>query len=481
MTDASRPSVPPPPWAPLAALSLFAVAALVLFRPALETAIQALYGAAFLFLLHYLYMASWSGRIPALHKLLASIVIILPLMHLLVGLVLDARPFYVYPHTVRLSPLGPWLECKAHGLTLLFVCVFLLFLRPLKAPLEPAALARTVRADAFYLLVLEAVAFGACSIAGSRLALVQGGYGTDGGGALLGINAWNAMSVIALLLSYAYLPRNPVYRPTFLAAATAVVAGASLLFGKRADVIGLAGVLVAVLAVRPLPPRRAALALGIVAAGVATALLVGSLRERGFDQSPPRVQLVIRGTTGFTLPSFTDFYSTFPYVLSYVDGPGGSLWWGRSYLNALSSILPAIVNPLRIDESATTFLQRTYCPFNGGMFFPAELYFNFGAPGVLLGAVLVSKILNVIAWRPVVTRRFTSWCVGLALIAGFPRWMYFGTSTITKQAVLVVLVLLSVRFIVFAHPVRKNSDAPATRPGTAADPPVSPTGPAPKI
>lgn len=423
------------------ALGLLPMLALLDYRADWSFFYRAYFCLAYVLMLLYFFLSTASERISGLHKCFALTLIAPPLAHLIVELALGLPPQYIYRLADTVD--GGMIETIAYAIPLLFLLIFSIFTQPVDA--ESLAVRMTYPSQKVVLIVLllQSILFAMLSILGQKASFFEGGYADWGTGPFGQINAWGAMSTVSLILAWAY--RNPasfLEKRVLILISMLIVFGSSLFFGKRADVIGLGLIAVSIIFER-VSFKRVALASVLGVLLLATAVLFGSARQEGIASVDVKeISFVHASGTGFSLPSVTDFFSTMPYVISYISADQGDLWYGRSYLNALSLLMPAVINPFRIEETATTFLQEQYFYFNGGMYFVAELCFNFGMLCALLLAIPLALLINRVGRRLWFEGGALAFMSALAIIDGFPRWLLYGTSSFTKHLLLILLFSL---------------------------------------
>lgn len=415
---------------------------------ATESFLTCLLIAAYSYTLYIMFFGKEASEIPATTKAFCVTLIVPPFSLLIGQQYFGIRAFLVYPS--RLTDDSYSIEFMAYAWSLAFIATVLVFSRRQK-PRDSETVAQPAASSslAFLALLSLSVVFATCAAVGDSLALFHGGYAVESSGSLGGINAWQAMAVVALILSYGhYRQQSPLHQTLFWTASAYVVVGCSLLFGKRADVVGLLLVFLAAFSHSRLRISKCARLAPVLLAGVLTVIVVGNLRTGGWENDQDRTLRMARYVQdGFLFPSINDFFGSLPLVINYREFDDGKPWLGWSYIVALSTLLPSCINPYRIQESATVFLQHRYYPFNGGMYLVGELWMNFGKWGLLLCALAISWFLNECARFFSDSRRRDHTAIGFAIISGFPRWVLYGTSSFSKHLFVIFLLCIVVQLV----------------------------------
>lgn len=445
---------------PLAVLVLtLAVTFFGAFRPDRLTLYCAVYLAGYVALLVYAFATTATETLATLVKGLVLVVVAPPLFLLIGQLYYGVRPHFVYPGSLRFNSFfGPRVETIAYGMTLAFVAAVLLgagrVCRNVFAPVGKGVSSADMKQSTkqrtgtpasnlsviFWFFLLQSLLYSSMQLLGGHFALLHGSYGLMDESQVLGINAWNAMGTICLVLASGFYDRRDVTSKTIIWCVGAFVLGANLINGNRADVIGLAVLAIVMTAKVRLRLSKLSLVLVIAVLTVLLSSAVATYRaSNGLGDRQAEVHTVVHMSDSWYIQSVNDFFGSLPLVISYASFDGGQLWHGRSYYICLTCLLPGPLNPWRIDESATTYLQKNYCMYNGGMYLPAELWINFGLLGVLIAAPLIgwamTRIERWLAWDTSSPRA----AIVSALIVGFPRWILYGSSTFSKQVFLIVL------------------------------------------
>jgi hypothetical protein len=241
----------------------------------------------------------------------------------------------------------------------------------------------------------------------------------------------------------------------FWAAAIYVIGFSSLMYGKRADVIGLSLVALAILSRRRLSGKAFVKALMVSLVTIGVGIFIGAIRTEGIHGEGIKNILFFKTETtggGFYIPNVTESYSSLCIVISYREFDAGQLWLGRSYYNCITTLLPSIINPYRAKESATTYLQANYQFFPGGMNFLGELWINFGKWGALLSAPVIAWLLNRLARWFWYSGRQEQVAFAFAVMAAFPRWLLYGTSCFTKTLLILGIYAVQIHIVMSLQP-----------------------------
>jgi len=437
---------------PLAVLGMSVVLTFVIpFRPALTDVYCICFLGAFAALSWHVFVSRQAESLAMTIKGFFVVAAAPPALLLLGQTVLGARPHLAYPVSLRFHQwLGPYVEFTAYGVALGFIAAFVMGADHRRRSIAPAhdALRHLCQPHSalFWFFLIQSVLYSSFQFLSGEAVLLRGGYGLDESEHLLGINAWNAMGTLTLILAAGFRDRREQGSLTFLWLAGAYLIVVNLLHGNRADIIGLALVGVVMAARRRIQIKNS-VTIGVMAGATAcVAIAVAALRSRtGADDVTFRA--VIMPGDFWYFPSVNDFFGSLPLTISYMQYDGGELWLGRSYYLCLTSLLPAAVNPWRIDESASRYLLENYWQYNGGLYLPAEIWINFGVVGVFAAAPLLGRFLSWMERKlmrdPTFPRRAIVW----GIIAGMPRWILYGSSTFSKQLFLIGLFWLAAMVI----------------------------------
>lgn len=404
-----------------------------------------------IFVLYLVFSSRYSVKYSVVIKTFVVMLLIPVVPHLLINLIFSSRPLLIYPIEWRESSHASSIEAASYAIPLLFVNIYLVFVRFLK----PAVIKlRGEESVLFVLYTSQCIIYSIFSTIGHDASLVSGDYAVSEVGNFLSINSWGAASTITLIFSGLTLNKNSRTQKFFFAVALVMsVFVTSFLYGKRADVFGLFLVIIALASIRRLKISMALVFIILSFAIFYLLSLLAVLRDYGISSSGLIDSLVTNEamitqmlSDGYIIPSLTDFFSTMPMVLTYVKWDSRDLYFGMTYLHALSAIPPEILFPFRLQDSATTFLQKNYIFFNGGMFLPAEIYFNFGIFGVIILAILFSKVssrlqlvVGATEQNPVMVKLNNA--IVLAIVDGFSRFVLYGTSNFTKHIILIGIIV----------------------------------------
>lgn len=394
----------------------------------------------FLYILYYIIFSKHSLYVSPLHKAFIIILLIPPFSHVLVSIIFNKNPLFIYPNYLKNTMHQIIIERVSYCISLISMNLVLFFCNHIKLP-ALKLFKKSSNKLLFFLFSLMTFLFSILSMIGNKAAIFTGNYATGGESNFADINAWNAMATISFLFTIGYMDLNKKNQKIFLIInfLTAIILS-SILFGKRADIVGLILVIIVIILLKKINIYKLLIAIIISISGYISFAITAYLRFFGvknFNIIDILNDLnFLKNTDSFMLPSITDFYSTLPYVYSYLRFDSGTIWLGKSYFNAITTLLPSIINPFRIEESATTFLQSTYWMFNGGMYFIAEIFFNFGITGVILVPIFISLCFNYLINK---TKKAITFIIILIIIDGFPRWLYYGTSAFTKHLFLIFL------------------------------------------
>jgi hypothetical protein len=420
------------------------------------------------FILHLIFSSSSHQKYTVVNKALILMIMIPVLPHLMVNIIFSSRPLLVYPVEWRDSMLASTIEAASYAIPLFFANVIVIFSR-VKKPWS-FKLVSSKRSIIFFIFLFQCLIYSLFSTFGHDASLIRGEYAAYESINFLSINSWNAMSIIALIFTGCTLNRNSrVQCYMFGFAVIVAVFIGSLFYGRRADIFGLLLVLIALASTKKLK-------IGKIIFFIFSSILIfllfsllAILRDFGISSSGLADSLMANNalldqllSNGYIIPSLTDFFSTMPMVLAYTKWDGGNLYLGMTYLHALSSILPEVIFPFRLQDSATTFIQKNYMIFNGGMFLPAETYFNFGILGVVIFAMFLANIsnhLNIIKSTTVETTFIEKYnnAIVLSIIDGFSRYVLYGTSNFTKHIFLILFIIAFTNIAAYLFQKKKSS------------------------
>jgi len=404
----------------------------------------------YVYLFYVIFAGPLAGCISGFHKAVVTVLGTPPLALLVGEFLTGDRPWLIYPRGLRCGGEGPAIETTSYAVAACFLVLFLAaarFRRNSTTTLRRSADTGLV----FYALIVQSIVYATFSFQTDALAFIRGGYATSGSGPMGSINAWNAMATAALVLAWGYCRKDKPSHPLWFWGTVIYVVGfSSLMFGKRADIVGLPLVVLVALTRTRLSSKRMLQAAFVGALTVGIGIAVGDIRTRGWEAADLSQMSLLRTrphSRGFYIPNVTEFYSSLPLVISYCEFDDGGLWKGRSYYNAATMLLPAAVNPYRIEETATTYLQAHYYFNPGGMYYVGELWINFGKWGALLMAPVVAWILSHLARCFWYSQEREKTAIGYAIIAAFPRWLLYGTAAFTKTLFILLLYQIGIMLL----------------------------------
>jgi len=397
----------------------------------------------FVYILFFLFNFKTANYISILHKAFLLVLILPPFLHIVVEVFLEYIPLYAYPNDLLKSNIGKVINYKSYILTIVFINIYIVIIKFKKYDFIITKLQKKNNNSLFYIFTLMSLLFAYLSHFNNQNAFASGSY-ASGEANVLGVNAWNTMSVIVLLYGFNYKnSMNKIHTYLFYFTSFYVLAYSSLMFGKRADVIGLFLVFLSFYSVKVISLKKIIIILLLSSFVFILMSFTANVRGVGISDvvyTASFINEVAEYAGGFRIPSVTDFYGTMPYLISYLDYNNGIIWHGYSYYIAMTTLLPSVINPFRIDDSATTYLQANYYMFNGGMYFLAELLFNFGEKALFFIALLMSLFFSYVSKIFYYQDSFFKFAIILILIDGFPRWLLYGTSTMSKH-VFIMFVL----------------------------------------